>query len=584
MSQSPEYQEWKLKELLAVLGLEAKDHGKELQLSRCPFCEKDRQKSSTHFSFNRDTGAYNCVKCGAKGNYISFRREMGVDPFPVREYRKIDQTKAKQLTENLPTDYRKSYEANRKIPESVLAIYGVGFCNHEKLGPCRVYQYWRNGEIVNLKYVNREKKMLTEFAAMPVYYGTQFLNGGTALHVTEGEDDCHALASCGFENVVSVPYGAGTYTEEMGEVNSRFKKIVLLFDNDQRGQEGAKKFGQKAGYWKCWNAVLPFKDARECLINGFGKADFEKHIEKAKQFEYSTGTKYRPALNLEQCLSLYETECKTNERGVRVGFDIVDDITGGLRGGDLFSIVANPGCFKTTVLFNFASRAVFDTDGIVIVFSFEMGIESTIERNIQNWTNNQRVYHMRAQIKRQEENWQTIKNGLLAEDKINRIYFTDEPAVSLDGIEKIIERTEEVSGKKTTLIGIDYLDFIDEQGNEYERVKKIMVGLKQLLKKRKCAGIIVCQTNRSTADSDEEVGARSAKGGTSIEASSDFLIGLWMDGDRLVGRFNKHRRVVGDITKPYPYLSFHLDPASYTVQSIALGEKPKKDNGKKRSF
>lgn len=579
-----EYQEWKLRELLNSLGFIFADRGDELQLSNCPFCEKDRTTGSDHFSFSRESGQYKCVKCEAKGNYFTFRREMGADPFPAKEYRKIDQSRAKEYSEKLPAGYLRSYEEARKIPTSVLEKYGVGFCNHPKLGPCRVYQYWHNGEIVNLKYVNREKKMLTEYSAMPVYYGTQFLKTDIpCLFVTEGEDDCHVLVGQGFDNVVSIPYGAGSYSEEMGEVNKLFKKIYLLFDNDKSGQDGAKKFVQKAGFWKCWNVILPFKDARDCLKNGIGRTDFLKYIEKAKQFEFDPSVKYRPALSIEKSLDLYEIECRNNERGIKTSYDIIDEITGGLRGGDVFSIIANPGCFKTTVLFNLLSRSVFDmSNKIAIAFSFEMGTESTIERNIQSWTGNERLYHLRRQVKENSQEWQNMKANILENKSVCNLMITDEPSVSLEGIEKIMDRTEEVTGKQVALIGIDYLDFINESGDEYERVKKIMVGIKQLMKRKKCAAIIIGQTNRGVLDNDSEIGPRSAKGGTAIEATSDFMIGLWIHDDMVVGRFTKHRRVVGDIQRPNPYLNFHINKRSYTLDSIEYWQPPKKEEGKGR--
>jgi DNA primase len=260
------FSEMDLYDTLNELGLSYKNSsGSQLQLEKCPFCETDRPKPSDHFAFNRSEGVFNCVKCNHSGNLITFRRDLGLDPFKTKIYRTPDQKKVKTYQEQ-PPSYFKAYFEARGIPEHVLIKYGVGKAEYGELGTCRTYQYVdTDGTIVNVKYVNKNKEMRQEKDAKKIYYGLQFVDfTKDYLYITEGEDDCHAIVAMGYENVVSVPSGAKMYSEEMGIINSKFKKLYLFYDNDKAGQEGAEKFAQKAGVWKCFNVLLPFKDARDC--------------------------------------------------------------------------------------------------------------------------------------------------------------------------------------------------------------------------------------------------------------------------------------------------------------------------------
>jgi hypothetical protein len=573
------YSEHELVETLSELRLEYKaGSGRELTLHRCPFCEPDRTKRSDHFSFNTAEGVYHCVKCSASGNLITFRRNLGLDPFPTKIYRKLDQAKV-QVFARQPETYYQAYFRARGIPEPILKKYGVGKAEYSGLGTCRTYQYVdTDGTIVNVKYVNAKKEMRQEKDSRKIYYGLQFVDyAKEVLHVTEGEDDCHALVAMGFDNVVSIPSGAKMYSEEMGQANAKFKKIILFFDNDRAGQEGAEKFAQKAGVWKCWNVVLPFKDVRDCLLHGIDIFSMNVLINQARKFQYSPDTKNRPALWIGERMDRYEADAASNTEGIRFGYAVLDNYTGGLRGGDVLAIVANPGCFKTTTLMNLIKRAVDRTEsGIAIFFSLEMQIEAAVERELQLYMADDKPYITRKAAAEKSETWKKLR-AFLESSRYARVYVSEEFNSSVSDMLEIIDKTESASGEKCIMVGIDYLDFVNgKSSKEYDLVKEVMLSIKkQIARKLNIPVIILAQTGRDNKDSDEEVTMRSGKGGTAIEATSDFFIGMWRHEDRVVGRLAKHRRIVA-ATREYPYLSFHIKKGCYEIEDICEAEKPAK--------
>ena len=128
-----DYNQSDLFDFLVYAGIQHKQGTKETLLDRCPFCETDRQKKSDHFSFNTETGQYHCIKCEAKGNLVTFKREMGFEPFKLKIYTKPDQQKAQSYAKQ-PETYRQAYEKARGIPAHVLEAYCVGKADLPNLG------------------------------------------------------------------------------------------------------------------------------------------------------------------------------------------------------------------------------------------------------------------------------------------------------------------------------------------------------------------------------------------------------------------------------------------------------------------
>lgn len=556
---------------LSELGYQYRTEGKEYYLQNCPFCGSDDKKKRC-FCFDSETGQYFCHRCEHKGNLKTFRREMGLDPFEeVKEFRRLDQkvirTFVPQLTEQ--DKYYKAYEEKRKVPAEILAKYRVGKIKDGRLGICRTYEYVdTDGEIVNVKYINSKKDMKTEKDCKPVYYGLQFLDFSLEyLFVTEGEDDCHCLAACGYKNIVSLPYGASCYNEHMANINKQFKKIWLFYDNDKAGSVGAEKFAQKAGVWKCKRIVLPFKDVREAYINGFRKEEFDLCMEQAITYKMDSSIRLRPALNVSERIALYEKECRQNKDGITFGFPVLDNVTGGLRGGDVFNISANPGCYKTTLLMNLLQRAVNVSLAKGIFMSLEMQAEAQTEREIQIAVGNCSAYNLRQNVLQNSAEWNNLKIGLEV-NTMSQIFVSDENQLTVDDIVAVIKTTESINDIKFGIVGIDYLDFVvSKAAGNTEKVNDITLAIKNKIAKALNLPVIYLgQTTRESDDRTSEPSSRSAKGGTAIEANCDFQIMLWEYEGDTVGKFTKHRRLYN--ATPYQYFKLEMDKTSYTISNI----------------
>lgn len=283
-------------------GWNYKEKGRELYIQRCPYCDDGKKGNYNHFSINQDTKVYHCHKCKTGGKLSELMEYLGdvgqnygyTKPPEVKRYKEPKKPKAytrppeRQGITHTEEQYKKC-EQERGISADILKRYSVGFGKHyfSEAGQTKeaiIYPYYNeNLELFNRKYRSADKDFQTETNAEKGFYGLQFIDYGKEyLYVTEGEDDCHAMVQYGFDNVVSVPYGAGNFTPAMEETVKRFKTVYMIYDMDERGQKGARKFAAGAGYEKCKNVLLQYKDARDCLLKGVTVEQIQQAIDEAE--------------------------------------------------------------------------------------------------------------------------------------------------------------------------------------------------------------------------------------------------------------------------------------------------------------
>jgi len=354
----------------------------EVYLKDCPYCEPGGDGDFSHFSFNINKAVFRCKKCGAKGNFWKYRMDVFSDA-PISRAGKKQYVK---LSEN-PSHFQEIdkfyewYQRDRGISPEVLKRFRVG-CEWRKGNCYIVYHYFsQSGALKDRKYrhFTNKKDMKTEVNAEKTYYGAHLLDDGIGhLFVTEGEDDCMALWQLGFTNVVSVHSGAGSYSEGMDAINKKFKAIYLFYDNDPDGQEGARTFAEKAGYHKCYNVILPFKDARDCLLEGYTKDMVGDLMDTAKQFKQDKIV--RPS-EIEADLIRAYFDAK-HPVGFQVGSKKFNSLFGGVRIGEMTTCTGHTGHGKTTGILNLCWWLL--KEGVpCLVLSFENREKSALMKMIQ---------------------------------------------------------------------------------------------------------------------------------------------------------------------------------------------------------
>lgn len=517
-------------------GISFKEQGNELILQSCPYCEANKKGNYKHFYFNQDKQTFYCHKCGEKGNLYKFKIDRG-DLEPLTKFRKIaykrpdnpDQYKRKETT------FLDWYNKERGIAQQTVSKYEIGYLKRECDGVQKdfiVYHYYNEKkELINRKFRSLDKKnMWTEKDAEKIYYGLQFVDfEHDELIICEGEDDCHALDQEGFKNVVSVPYGAGTYTPQMDEINKRFNKLILIFDNDDRGQQGAKQFAEKAGLIKCWNTILPFKDPRDCLAHGLDFFTISAEIKKAKQFTHpeivKTGDHKKEFVDF-----LFNSKKLIGMMTPSVEFN---RILGGIRLSELTVVTGQTGTGKTTFADNVASWV--ERCGMnVLLMHFENKFVSIIRKMIEIYSG-QVVYGEDeetgeckiCQSKEWVEEWVEKLND-------SNLYFLNKAVSAENGyftiehLEKIVEYA--VKFYNINFIVIDHLHYflkISDAKRPDLKIDETVRTIKQWTDKYNIHIFLLVHPHMTQDDkhgNSAKLGLNSPKGASSIVQETDNFI------------------------------------------------------------
>ena len=245
----------------------------------CPDCSQNRRKKNDRcLAVNVEKGTWLCHHCGKTGGIKEEKTFYQPVKPPPKSFIKPDYSKT-ALPKNVV-----EWFAGREISLATLERYHIGY------GPIFMPQangkvnaihfpYYRNGEVVNIKYRDGDKNFRMSKGAERILYGLNDINEFCTI-IVEGELDKLTLGDAGFTNCVSVPDGAPSESSKSYSTKFSFLKSaedqigdvmkwVIAVDNDAPGVRLKEELIRRLGLEKCWIAEWPqgCKDANEVLVS-----------------------------------------------------------------------------------------------------------------------------------------------------------------------------------------------------------------------------------------------------------------------------------------------------------------------------
>jgi replicative DNA helicase len=208
------------------------------------------------------------------------------------------------------------------------------------------------------------------------------------------------------------------------------------------------------------------------------------------------------------------------------GINEIDKRIRGVAGGEVLTIIARSGSFKTAMLQNLLKNYIENSAWGAVFFSIEMPVASLTERylGILDGCTGMEVENEfskpdHADIREIAE--RSFKHEL---DKL----FVVPTRVSLNDIAAYVQLIEQEKNIKVGVIGIDYLGLMEGPGvSEYEVVSRLATGLKSTAKLLNIPVILLAQTNRQGKSGLNEISLDMARSSGQIEEAADFVLGLW---------------------------------------------------------
>ena len=296
---------------------EYKTRGNEIDLKICPVCgavstktNKESKANYWSFSINLEKGYYKCLRgsCGAQGHINTLSRQRLYDGkyTPVacafKENEFMEEFKKKigavavtinDVEKNVKEKAENNLLTNRGISSKTLQKMN---CLFNKIKGDLFIPALENGIAVNFKrrYVesweNDRGQMIKSTNAKTgkhVFYGMHnCIEFDKPLLIVEGDYELLSVVEAGYNNVVSIPNGAGSvdFIESCWEFLDNFKEITLWYDNDKAGEKGKSKMSKLLIKWKLRHIVSVENDANEVLTT-HGKEKVLEYIRSSKELK-----------------------------------------------------------------------------------------------------------------------------------------------------------------------------------------------------------------------------------------------------------------------------------------------------------
>ena len=520
----------KPREYLYKKGLQYKEvdrAGKSVAILNCPVCGDTENR----FAISLEDGAFNCLhknRCGVKGSFWDLQKlfgdrpvisnEIKIESFSKIIYKKPAKGKSKKLS-SAALEFLKG----RGFTDETIKDFKIG---QTKDGKGIMFPYLKDGQLVNIKYRSlTEKKFWKEKDAEPTLFNRDNCTG-TEVTICEGECDVMALVQYGIP-AVSIPSGAAdlTWIENEWEWLEKFDKILLLYDMDTAGQSAILKVAKRLGYWRCFKASLPHKDANECLIKGVEADEIKKCIMSMTPFRPKDLISYAEARD-----EIIDRIKKGKSHGVKIVWPEIQKMLRGWRGGELTVWTGSNGSGKTTIINEVIIGLIRENEKTCIV-SLEMPVVDFIR-----WTIMQYIGVGELTAKEVENALEEIGHNAYAIKRTGRIEA-----------DKILSRFEYAHRRH----GVRHF-FIDslmrvglDKRNELAEQSQFVGSLVDFAQDYDCHVHLVAHPRKGDRDSDKP-GKVDVSGSGDITNLAHNVFTIWRPTEELREKANMKNKIISD--------------------------------------
>lgn len=213
----------------------------------------------------------------------SFRQTLGGSyNFPYYDFTWC--TKGLEASE-LARDYLK---ITRNLSDETISKFKIGY---DPLKSNITIPETKNGEIVNIAYRTLDEKQKTKYIKEKGCENWIFNEGALEIAkkkqgilIVSNQFDAMSAYQAGFENVVSVPVGKGSYGEWI-ELFDTIPKVFIAFENTKQGKKLALDLAERIGTDKSFEVLFPdgINDCNE-FFKLHDSTEFRERIRQARPF------------------------------------------------------------------------------------------------------------------------------------------------------------------------------------------------------------------------------------------------------------------------------------------------------------
>jgi twinkle protein len=353
-----------------------------IALDSCPFC-----KRASKFWIHTKKTVYRCwsAQCNERGNLTKLQRAMGDRVTARRGREKVASAASlagdgKQKSRPVPLEHvERWHKALLKDRPALEYLTERGFeratVEHFRLGLRRkggtrwlVIPHLAGGKCENIKQRSlppADKTFRRHKGAASILFNSDALASSDTVVLVEAETDAMSFWQAGVKNVVSLTCGAGSFLPEWYGLLEYKERIVIAMDADEDGQAGAREIARRLGYDRCFNVLLPLKDAN-AVLSDLGPQELAATLDTAEQFEVEG------IVSAADVIARARDEQEVEDQGLSTPWDSVNAMMPtGAQLGDLIVLSARVKVGKTTLALQWAKHCA-DSGDPALIFCLEM--------------------------------------------------------------------------------------------------------------------------------------------------------------------------------------------------------------------
>ena len=481
----------------------------------CPLCE-----STDAVSVNADNSAYcfSCQKYIKEYNMETQPATNGNHEYEVKNFTK-ESDYAEIIDRNISEQTCKKFGVTVKM-DDVGTITNHYYPYHDTQG-AKIATKTRYTKLKEFNIVGNTKNS--------GLFGQHLFSKNKYVIITEGEIDCLSsyqmmLKGTYHTPVVSIKNGIASAVKDIKaslEWLEQFENVIINFDNDKHGLEGAMKVAELFSPGKCRVMHLPtgFKDASDCLTQNKIQI-YTKTFWDAKKFA--------PDGIINASTLLDDVLKPVTKSFVQYPFEGLNKITYGLRPSELVTFTAGSGLGKTQVMREVVHHIIKSTEDKIGLLMLEETPVITA-KGLMSVEANQRLHLPDVHVSKEE-----MTTYFDATVGTGRVYMFDH--FGSNSIDNIVSRVRFLAkGLDCKYIIIDHISIIvsdQSHGDERRALDEIMTRLRTLVQETGVSMIVVSHLRRPDGKGHEEGAATSLsqlRGSASIGQLSDIVIGLERD-------------------------------------------------------
>lgn len=464
--------------------------------------------------------------CGKRGNLYTLQKHEGDAPevralnTPVKVVdKRVGLDKFRPYEEALEkSDVAKAYLTKRGLTLETAKAWHLGFKTEKGRDILMIPYITRDGFVADVKYraldPNASPKYWRKGGGDSILFGEHILPPKSEQHpilyMVEGEIDAMTLWQHGFAPVVSTTAGAATFKPRWYDLIKDYapERVVVCYDSDVAGQNGATEIAKKFDEFEVVNVVLPVKDANE-FFGSHSVQDFKDLVASVQPPEIE---------NIRHISSVFdelETQLFLGETAF-VGLPSVHSelnslINGGYWNGFVITVSGVSGTGKTTfVLQDLIAAAVSDIPSYMLCLEMPevMMLRKVVEHKFHIPMDKQ----SHADIQRARKQLEQIP------------FWMGSKVRDLDSMEKAVRQAVKRYGLRVMAFdNINY--FARDPQNQHAQMEAAMKRLKELAMDLNIPIILIAQPNKAGSNTDDHImRGNDMKGSGSVLTDSDVVV------------------------------------------------------------